>query len=306
MRLGPMRSLRLAGYSALTALALLSPGRALAAGEVSGRISGVVLVEGTSDGLAGVTLSVQSPSLPGGKQTTTTDDNGNYQLQNLPAGVYELTATVEGFTPIRQRNIQVNAGQGAAVDIRLQVQTGPTETIKVIEKTIGLPPGGALDIRVFGDADCVQGRLEIVQYEGAKSADLYPRARPPARGLLSVTYVVADVAAILARATPKPRGGAAETPVVPAPAAQAAPHAPQPSRPTWMGSSRWNRFLPPASRHCCLRSSRRCWRCEQASSGRPRSRKFRRWQTRFPRSWTEPKPHSHPTKAATGPPFSAR
>jgi catechol 2,3-dioxygenase-like lactoylglutathione lyase family enzyme len=69
-----------------------------------------------------------------------------------------------------------------------------------VEKTIGLPPGGALDIRVFGDADCVQGRLEIVQYEGVRSADLYPRARPPARGLLSVTYVVADVGAILARA----------------------------------------------------------------------------------------------------------
>jgi hypothetical protein len=31
-------------------------------------------------------------------------------------------------------------------------------------------------------------------------ADLYPRARPPARGLLSVTFFVPDVAAVLARA----------------------------------------------------------------------------------------------------------
>ena len=70
-----------------------------------------------------------------------------------------------------------------------------------VEKTIGLPKGAGLDIRIFGDPAYDYGRLEIVQYEGAKSADLYPRAKPPARGLLSVTYFVPDVGAILARAT---------------------------------------------------------------------------------------------------------
>jgi len=70
-----------------------------------------------------------------------------------------------------------------------------------VEKTIGLPKGAGLDIRIFGDPAYEYGRLEIVQYEGAKSADLYPRARPPARGMLSVTYFVPDVGAILAKAT---------------------------------------------------------------------------------------------------------
>ena len=70
-----------------------------------------------------------------------------------------------------------------------------------VEKTIGLPKGAGLDIRIFGDPAYDYGRLEIVQYEGAKSTDLYPRAKPPARGLLSVTYFVPDVGAILARAT---------------------------------------------------------------------------------------------------------
>jgi len=69
-----------------------------------------------------------------------------------------------------------------------------------VERTIGLPPGAGLDIRIFGDAGYDYGRLEIVQYEGVKSADLYPRARPPARGLLSVTFFVPDVGAVLARA----------------------------------------------------------------------------------------------------------
>ena len=67
-----------------------------------------------------------------------------------------------------------------------------------IERTVGLPPGAALDIRIVGDREIGLGRVEIVQYTGAPSRDLYPRARPPARGILSVTYLVPDVAPILA------------------------------------------------------------------------------------------------------------
>ena len=69
-----------------------------------------------------------------------------------------------------------------------------------MEQTIGLPAGGALDVRIFGDRGYDYGRLEIVQYEGVQSADLYPRAKAPARGLLSVTFFVSDVAAVLERA----------------------------------------------------------------------------------------------------------
>lgn len=68
-----------------------------------------------------------------------------------------------------------------------------------IEKTVGLPPGAALDVRILGAPDSVFGRLELVQYEGTKSTNLYPRAVPPARGMLSVTYVVTDLAPILER-----------------------------------------------------------------------------------------------------------
>lgn len=70
-----------------------------------------------------------------------------------------------------------------------------------VEKTIGLPKGAGLDVRIFGDPGYDYGRLEIVEYEGAKSTDLYPRAKPPARGMLSVTYFVPDLGALLARAT---------------------------------------------------------------------------------------------------------
>ncbi|MFM7396468.1 MAG: hypothetical protein ACKO42_05055 [Gammaproteobacteria bacterium] len=68
-----------------------------------------------------------------------------------------------------------------------------------VERTIGLPPGGALDVRIFGDPAYDYGRLEIVQYEGVRSNDLYPRAVPPARGFLSVTFFVKDIDDVLRR-----------------------------------------------------------------------------------------------------------
>jgi len=69
-----------------------------------------------------------------------------------------------------------------------------------VERTIGLPPGGALDVRIFGDSDYDYGRLEIVQYEGVKSNNLYSRAQPPARGFLSVSFFVKDIGEALDRA----------------------------------------------------------------------------------------------------------
>ncbi|MEZ5459029.1 MAG: hypothetical protein R3E65_06885 [Steroidobacteraceae bacterium] len=68
-----------------------------------------------------------------------------------------------------------------------------------IEKAVGLPPGARLDIRIMGDSQVDYGRIEIVQYEGASGRNLYPRVRPPARGLLSVTYFVPEVDSIIAR-----------------------------------------------------------------------------------------------------------
>ena len=69
-----------------------------------------------------------------------------------------------------------------------------------IEKAVGLPKGASLDVRILGNPDSHYGRLDFVQYGGATGRDLYPRARPPARGMLSISYQVKDLAPILARA----------------------------------------------------------------------------------------------------------
>jgi catechol 2,3-dioxygenase-like lactoylglutathione lyase family enzyme len=68
-----------------------------------------------------------------------------------------------------------------------------------VERTIGLPQGAALVVRVLGSPEEHYGRLEFVQYERVTGRNLYSRTTPPARGLLSATYYVDDLAAIMRR-----------------------------------------------------------------------------------------------------------
>src|SRR5690606_18792858 len=54
-------------------------------------------------------------------------------------------------------------------------------------------------LHIMGDKQADLGRIEIVQYTGAPQRNLYPLARPPARGLLSATYFVPELDSFLAR-----------------------------------------------------------------------------------------------------------
>jgi catechol 2,3-dioxygenase-like lactoylglutathione lyase family enzyme len=82
---------------------------------------------------------------------------------------------------------------GMATTLELAL-TGPD-----IERTVGLPPGAGLKIRVFGDPAEPLGRIEIIEYQQVEGEDLYPRARPPATGILHMNFRVPDLAPIRAR-----------------------------------------------------------------------------------------------------------
>lgn len=73
--------------------------------------------------------------------------------------------------------------------------TGPA-----IEQVVGLPPGAALDMRLLGDADQCYGRVELIAYEGIAGRNLYPRARPPAVGILGCRFRTDDLAGLRGRA----------------------------------------------------------------------------------------------------------
>ncbi len=68
-----------------------------------------------------------------------------------------------------------------------------------IEKVVGLPPGAALDVRIFGVRDEQFGQMEVVDYQGVEGSDRYPRAKPKALGTLHVSYFIGDLAPLKKR-----------------------------------------------------------------------------------------------------------
>src|SRR5688572_24876259 len=90
----------------MAALLLASP---VAAQEQRGAIEG--LIHDTSGAvLPGATVVVKGPLLPAGSSTVT-DGGGYYRFPGLPTGVYEVTATLQGFVPARVENVGVALGQ---------------------------------------------------------------------------------------------------------------------------------------------------------------------------------------------------
>lgn len=69
-----------------------------------------------------------------------------------------------------------------------------------IERMIGLPPGGAVEMRMLGSLDCHAGRIEMAQYHGLTGFNRYPLAKPPALGTLHAVFFAPAVEAIKQRA----------------------------------------------------------------------------------------------------------
>lgn len=61
------------------------------------------------------------------------------------------------------------------------------------ELALGLPPGGGLDLTIFGREDERLGRVEVIDYRGVSGKNIYSRARPKALGILAVTYRVDSI-----------------------------------------------------------------------------------------------------------------
>jgi outer membrane receptor protein involved in Fe transport len=79
--------------------------------------------------LPGVTVTAHSPAT-GITRSGTTGSLGQYFLPNLPAGAYDLTATLPGFGPGKRSGLVLRVGQEGTVDFVLRVG-GVTEEITV-------------------------------------------------------------------------------------------------------------------------------------------------------------------------------
>ena len=68
-----------------------------------------------------------------------------------------------------------------------------------VEKMIGLPPGAALDVSIWGKKRRPFGQIEIIDYRGVEGGNLYPRARPKSLGILHVAYEAPSLAPLRRR-----------------------------------------------------------------------------------------------------------
>jgi outer membrane receptor protein involved in Fe transport len=96
--------------------------------ERTGSIAGTI--KDSSGGiLPGATIQATSPSLVG-TQTAVADGQGNYRFPALTPGVYEITATLQGFTAAKATEVRLAIGQLLKIDLALPVAT-LTESVTV-------------------------------------------------------------------------------------------------------------------------------------------------------------------------------
>ena len=113
-------------------LATLTWSAAASAQEQRGSIEGTVK-DSSGALLPGVTVEARSPALVG-IQSTVTDANGTYRFPALAPGRYELTATLQNFSPAKVADVSLELGKVLKVDLTL-APAGVAETVQVVGET---------------------------------------------------------------------------------------------------------------------------------------------------------------------------
>lgn len=89
--------------------------------QVTARIKGVIT---DPSGAAVPSATVAAASLETGvSRTTSTDGTGSYLMVGLPIGLYEVKVSKSGFQGITRSGIDLNVGQEATIDVRLELST---------------------------------------------------------------------------------------------------------------------------------------------------------------------------------------
>src|SRR6185436_11985875 len=91
----------------------------------TGRID-VTAQDSTGAVLPGVTVDISGPQ----KQTAVTDAQGQVHFLNLPAGTYQVKASLQGFADYLNRTLPVGAGTAVPLRVTLGVQ-GVAEQVQV-------------------------------------------------------------------------------------------------------------------------------------------------------------------------------
>ncbi len=93
---------------------------ASALAQQTGTLAGVVR-DAQAGVLPGVTVTVTSPALIGGAQTTVSGATGTYQFATLPPGEYVVSYELTGFTPMKREGVVVQVARTTRLDVELTV-----------------------------------------------------------------------------------------------------------------------------------------------------------------------------------------
>ena len=89
--------------------------------EQTGGIQGAIK-DASGSLIPGVTVEARNQAT-GAVQTTVTDGSGVYRFPALPPGRYDLSATLQGFAPAKNQNVDLALGQLLTIDLTMAVGT---------------------------------------------------------------------------------------------------------------------------------------------------------------------------------------
>src|SRR4051794_3172730 len=161
-----MRRTRLAAVAALM-LALAAPLRAQV---YTGRID-VTVEDAARAAIPGVTVDLTGAV----SQTQVADAQGQAHFLNLPVGIYTVRASLSGFTPGANNNVEVQSGASTPLTLHLSV-TGGSETID------GTAVSPAVDLR----------RATVTTHITVEELERVPTSRDPWAVMQTVPTVYTD------------------------------------------------------------------------------------------------------------------
>lgn len=134
----------------LIAVALV-PSLAGGVGQEVGRLEGRVTEAQTQAPVPGASITVSGPALIGPPRQTQTDEDGRYQIANLPPGVYDVEVGYQGVKPIHRR-VEVTPSVATPLNIAWSAELSEVETQVVFEEMHLTKPDSPMAESVFSVA----------------------------------------------------------------------------------------------------------------------------------------------------------
>ncbi len=150
------------GVAVVAAALLLAVPVAGNAQETSSAIRGVV-TDDSGDALPGVLVTVRNEA-QGLTRTTTTDEDGEYRVRNLPIGSnYSVAVEMDGFGSERVSDLSVNLGRTATVDFDLSTSQQLEEIVVVgsqpVTTQVALGPNASFDLGDLQNAPAINRNI---------------------------------------------------------------------------------------------------------------------------------------------------